>query len=99
MLPAQLTFAASLTCAASLTNPRCERNLRCKPLACYPAYFAKVLCCTPNSNHAQMKDMPLDLSQGVSQVQRQKHPHVMHSTCTLAPVDAGAARRPCIPAS
>eukprot|EP00964_Phaeocystis_antarctica_P144061 scaffold109749_cov63-Phaeocystis_antarctica.AAC.1 len=25
--------------------------------------------------------MPLELSQGVSQVQRQRHPHAMHSTC------------------
>ena len=38
----------------------------------------------PNYNHAQMNDMPLDLPQGVSQVQRQRHPHAMHSTCALS---------------
>ena len=34
-----------------------------------------------------MNDMPLDLSQGVSQtsqVQRQRRPHAMHSTCALS---------------
>ena len=31
-----------------------------------------------------MNDMPLDLSQGVSQVQRQRRPHATHSTCALS---------------
>ena len=31
-----------------------------------------------------MKDMPLDLPQSVSQVQRQRRPHAMHSTCALS---------------
>ena len=81
MLPAQLTFAASLTCAGTLTNPRCQPNLRCKPsLLTQP----NLLRCTPNYKHAQLNDMPLDLSHLDSQVQRQRRPHAMHSTCALS---------------